>query len=180
MYNRIIEESKPFEILKDSHAETLSQNVNDAIERGYEPTWGGLVMRGVRGGLMHGFPMPVTETIFVQAVVLKDKKKFDAWVEEQVRIKKEADEKAAEEIKRAEKRRKKRDKIKAKYIDKPAVFKSADPRIKSGKAVIKSVILNEDFSVCAYKIKRDNAHRIAHALPSEITFPKETKKKKKQ
>ena len=176
MNNKITENSKPFEILEARDPEYLSEAVNEALELGYELSWGGL------NSEVYGHPFSFPETTFVQAVILKDKKKFENWAKEKIRIKEEAKKKAEteekEHRKKEEESHKKVKKAEKRVLGKPVLFQpEKNRRAIGGKGIVKHVLISLiNYSPTEYKIKRDKVHGYIWAKPSEITFLKEKKK----
>ena len=174
MNNKITIDSKPFEILEDSDPQYLSDSVNKALERGYEPLWGGLVANTSQYGSMYSF----MERHVIQAVILKDKKKFDAWVKKEKDLIIKAKEEAEAARKKSEKNEEKRVALQNKYYGKRVYFRpKKSRRAKGGKASIVFVQSSHNSFIQrgiivprGYVIKRDKVSRAIEADLEEITF----------
>jgi len=172
MDNGITINSKPFEILTSRDPERLAGYVNDALEKGYELSWGGVSVRGEH------VPYPFVsaiglDTLYSQAVILKDKAKFDAWASEKKRVQEEAAAQAKREAEEETKRREERFAIAQSYLSKHVEFKPnrpLSPMTKGGRAIIKHVDLDREDKPWKFLLKRENVSRIIEADASEVTF----------
>lgn len=167
--DRITIKSKPFEILESHNPEYLSDAVNKAIELGYEPSWGGIV-RGDMPEYGSMFMFMERSTVYCQAVLLKDKKKFDAWIKKEEEERKKIAEQMQKEEKERKARIKKTDKLRKRYINQEVNFHPSNPRAKGGKAIVTHASFIGEIPH-SFSLNREIGRPI-HASPLDVTFLK--------
>jgi hypothetical protein len=147
-------DAKPFEILQSDNPHELSEIVNEALSVGYELAWGG-VSTHIGGG---PFGYGGWSTLF-QAVILKDRAKFEAWV----KVKKE--EEAEAEFQRQ---------LIQKYTDKEVTYTPKNPQAKAGRAIIREVLITRvtlqegrTIKVRGFMIRKSNG-KLAEVSPDEL------------
>jgi hypothetical protein len=154
MCKTITVDSKLYEILSSDTSKGLVDIVNDAMEKGYEPLWGSVMQENHSPALREmiysyelgtTIPAKITkiENHYLQAVILKNADKFNAWASEQKQIaetlkaQKEEEERFVEEIRAKQNERIKE--LNLQYLGKPLTYTPKIPGIKGGTVIVKQI-----------------------------------------